>query len=185
MPTQPATNGLEIPRGGRRYSPEEITHGLTCLATNGGNAVQAAEQLAQLGLDIPSRTLYYWRSELHPDRYRDICEEIAPQIEQRVVHLQRELAVRATNAALQAVDLEHKRIALGEVKDAAASARNLSTVAGISVDKILSLTGRPTSITEHRTPEQAMKRLKTLHPGLFVEGTAEELPAAESAPLAA
>lgn len=157
------------------YTPEQITQGLTALALAGGNSVTAEAQLAELGCPIPARTLCAWRTDQHPERYRDICNEVAPQIEARVIHLQRELAVRATETALLAADLERDRLSKGDVKDAASSARNLSTVAGIAVDKIMSLTGRPTSVIEHRTVDESLNKLKRL--GLVVEGTAEEIPA--------
>lgn len=156
------------------YTTEQVTEGLTALALAGGNSVTAEAQLTELGRRIPARTLLTWRTDQHPERYRDICNDVAPQIESRVIHLQRELAVRATEAALLAADLEHKRLAEGNVKDAAGSARNLTTVAGIAVDKIMSLTGRPTSVIEHRTVDDSLNRLHRL--GLVVDSEAEEIP---------
>lgn len=164
-----------------RYTPEQITAGLTVLALCGGDAARAEAQLTEQGQRVPDSTLQAWRDTFHPERYRDICTDLAPQIEARVVHLQRELAVRATEGALLAANLERTRIENGEVKDAASSARNLSTVAGIAVDKILSLTGRPTSITEHRNADQVLGRLERL--GLLkadVDSTATEVTDAET-----
>jgi hypothetical protein len=160
-----------------QYSAEQITNGLTAVALCGGNCVQAAEQLKAAGTPIPENTLYDWRNHRHAERYREISNELAPKIEAHVVDLQRELATRAARAALLAVDLEHKRIALGEVKDASTSARNLATVSGIAVDKIMSLTGRPTSIIEHRNADQILRELQAFG---YVDGTAEDVPEAET-----
>lgn len=166
------------------YTAEEITNGLTAVALCGGNCVQAEQRLQQAGRAIPANTLYTWRNHRHADRYREISDTLAPQIEAQVVDLQRELATRAATAALLAVDLEHKRIAQEDVKDASASARNLSTVAGIAVDKILSLTGRPTSVIEHRNADESLARLKRL--GLVIDSTAtEETPPTHTRELAA
>lgn len=174
MSSQPTTNELE-PLYAQRHEPEHVAHALATLAMCGGNARQARERLLAGGIDVSESTLKYWRNDRFPERYRQACEDTAPQIEAQVVDFQRELAYRASQAAQHAVALELERIDAREVKDASASARNLATTAGIAVDKVLSLTGRPTTIHEHRTPEQAMKRLRTLHPGLFVEGTADEI----------
>lgn len=156
-----------------RYTPEQITTGLTVLALCGGDAARAEAQLAEQGTPVPKSTLKDWRETFHPERYREISHELAPRIEEQVVHLQREIATTASRAALKALALESERLDAGQVKDAAASARNLSTVAGIATDKILSLTGRPTSVIEHRTVDESLKRLERL--GLVVDSTATEL----------
>lgn len=175
MSTDVQTTELE-PLEHERWTPDQIVAGLTALALNGGNASRAAEQLQAAGLEISHDTLTRFKNSRFPRRYRDACDRLAPQVENVVVNYHRELAVQAAHAAQRAVALETERLAAGEVKDAAKSAQNLATTAGIAVDKVLSLTGRPTSITEHRTPEQAFKRLQSLVPGLVFEGSAEEMP---------
>lgn len=157
-----------------RYDPETVQQALTAVALAGGNSVKARKQLLAAGIDVPESTLKYWRTERFPARYRQACDELAPQIEAAVVGLQRELAVRASSAALDAIDLETDRIANGDVKDAAGSARNLSTSAAIAVDKVLSLTGRPTVIHGDKTGDALLKELRGLAPGLIVNGTIEE-----------
>lgn len=175
MAADTETRELE-PLYAQRYEPEHVAHALATLAMCGGNCRQARERLLAAGIDVNERTLLYWKNDRFPERYRQACHDTAPQIEAQVVDFQRELAYRASQAAQNAVALELERIEAREVKDASASARNLATTAGIAVDKVLSLTGRPTQITEHRTPEQSLKRLGQLVPGLIVDSTADEMP---------
>jgi hypothetical protein len=173
MPTQPTTNELE-PLNRCTYDPEQVTTALTMVALAGGNCERAAGRLHEAGFHVHPSVLRYWRAN-YPNRYAQAAQDVAPQVEANVVHLHREIASQSAETVLKAIRLEERRLEHGKVENAARSAKDLSTAAAIAVDKVLALTGRPTSIHEHRTPEQAMKRLQTLHPGLFVEGTAEEI----------
>jgi predicted nucleic acid-binding protein len=96
-------------------------------------------------------------------------------LEDDIVAGQRELIAAAVEAAKDAIAVEAKRIAAGDVKDASATARNLATVAGIGTTKILELTGRPTQITEVRKPEQIIAQLKQIgYEVSDVEGSADD-----------
>jgi hypothetical protein len=177
-----ATDSTDLePLYAQRHEPEDVAHALATLALCGGNANKARQRLLAGGIDVPARTLLYWRTERFPERYEQSCQELAPQIEAQVVDFQRELAYKASQAAQQAVALEIDRIEAGQVKDASASARNLQTTAGIAVDKVLSLTGRPTVIHGDKTGDALLKELRGLAPGLIVNGTAEEITDAEPA----
>lgn len=170
---------LELePLGTSSYTPEQVLTALNALALNGGHIELARKTLHAQGHDVSRATLYRWRTETYPERYRQVCDQLAPQVEAHVIELQRSLAVQATQTAIQAVELEQRRLRGGKVKDAAASARNLATVAGISVDKILSLSGRPTSVIEHRTVDDDLRALRAAG---IVNGTAEEVTDAQPA----
>ena len=154
----------------------DVDRALLALSVNGGN-VQAARRdlVATCGSSAPSEdTIKVWR-EKYPNRYLYHATENSRTIEDRIAITQRELVTGAADAAKVAVALEHERLLAGEVKDAASSARNLQTVAGIGVTKILEITGRPTQIVEHRKPEDIVRRLNDL----VIDSDAEE----ESAPI--
>lgn len=175
MSTDVQTTDLEPLHSYADHTPEIIQAALVAMARCGGHAGRAVEQLAVAGINVHPRSVNRWRHQ-YPQRYAKACNEHAPDIEASVLHLHREIAAQSAHTILKAIRLEDRRIDYGQVDNAARSAKDLATTAGIAVDKVLSLTGRPTNIHEHRTPEQAFKRLQSLVPGLVFEGTAEEMP---------
>lgn len=163
------TDGLDLEhvRVHEPYDTETVDAALLALAAT-GNA-DAAQQV----VDIPGRTIRYWRTK-YPNRFQAIAEKHAASIEKAVATRVRHSVLNASTVLDQAIALEEQRITEGKVKDAASSARNLATVIGIGVTKILELEGRPTTIVEHRTGEQALKQLTAK--GYVVDSEAEELP---------
>lgn len=153
---------------------EDVDKALLALALNGGAVARTVRELKSAGVKVTADQLSGWRDKF-PKRYMWHATENAAKLEKDIIAGQRELIADAINAAKKAVAVEEKRIAAGDVKDAAASARNLSTVAGIGTTKVLELSGRPTQITEVRKPEQILKRLKEIGYDVSeVEGTAED-----------
>lgn len=157
-----------------KYSDITIDRALALLALNGGN-LSATARDCQASDDpelqqVRAHTIANWR-DAHSERYRWHVTENSGEIERRLVQDQREVAAIAASGVRAAMDLEIERIRAGEVKDASASARNLATVMGIATTKVLELTGRPTTIIEHRRPEQVVERLSKI-----IESTAEEIP---------
>jgi hypothetical protein len=155
----------------KHYSDDEITRGLMTLAFS-RNATEAVELLQEQGVITPDRsTLTRWR-ERYQNRYVEIVEKHKETIEKVLVVEQRELARAARDGAMEAVELERKRIKVGDVKDAAGSARNLMTTAAIAIDKLMALEGRPTSVVKYLSGEEALRNLAKY--GRVIEGTAEE-----------
>lgn len=152
----------------KRYSREEIDHALLQLYLVGGNTWRVADQLG-----IPDRTLRDWLVR-HADRYEELAQKHGPKLEQQVVRQLEQNVIHAGEATRQAIAKSLEQLEAGEAKDPAATARNLATVQGIAVDKMLTLTGRPAQITEHRDTAQIMRALKQTAPNLFIEGTAED-----------
>ncbi len=134
-------------------------------------AKEAAARLTEMGTPRDAATLNRWRRQFYPNRYRRACELYQTQVEQIVVQSVRGLAHSAAAAAQLAVDLERERIEAGDVKDAAASARNLATTVGIATDKLLVLTNRPTAITETRSADDVLRALDERG---YVDSTASE-----------
>jgi hypothetical protein len=122
----------------------------------------------------------------YPRRLAALQRTHAPEIERAIIHRARDAALSAAASTQEAIDLERKRIAKGEVRDAAASAQKLSITEGVQVDKALVLEGRPSQITQHR-PDLAdiFAELKERVPGLFVDSWAVEEPEPPELPPAA
>lgn len=151
---------------------EEVDNCLLALALNGGAIARTVRELKQSGVKVSADQIADWRDKF-PKRYFWHCTENAAKLEGEVLASYRELIARSTEASLKAVEIEAERLAAGEVKDAAATARNLSTVFGITTTKLLELSGRPTQITEVRKPEQIMASLKRYGVNI-VDSDAEE-----------
>lgn len=156
---EPTGTELE-PLDKARHTPKEILTGLTAMAINGGDSELAAGQLHELvGISLHPRTLRHWRAR-YPNRYAKACEEHAPAIEAKVLHLHREIATQAAQGVLKAIRVENRRLDYGQVDNAARSAKDLSTAAAIAVDKVHAITGRPTNIVEHRNADQILRELQ-------------------------
>jgi transposase-like protein len=135
--------------------PAEIQECLATLARVGGNATKAARITG-----VPRQTIAKWRDQ-HEEAYLHLAQRMQDAIEDRVVVGYSELTLRSTEAAILAVDLERQRLEREEVKDAAASAQRLATVAGITTDKRLLLEGRPTSIHAASSVEEDLRFLRS------------------------
>jgi hypothetical protein len=160
----------------RRYSPEQIDRALLELAIC-GTSTEARRRLAAQGLQVSDRTLRDWKQVRYPDRYRQIAEQHARQVEDVIVQQARETALFAGHVERSALAAELKAIEAGKVRDHSASARNASTVKGINVDKLLTLSGRPSQVVEHRQADDLLRKLAVIAPGVVtVESEAEELP---------
>ncbi len=141
-----------------------------------GSAATASERLKTLDppIKVHEHTLHHWRKTLYPNRFRALVEKHATSIEAQVVTSVRGLALAASDAAHEAVALERTRIASGEVRDAAGSARNMATVLGIATDKLLLLQGRPTVISETRTADDVLRDLDATGRVSYVDSDAVE-----------
>lgn len=175
-----STVGLELePIRSRGVTEEDLARWFLVLCTEGGNARAASRVLASQGVRVSARRLASLR-ERHPARYREVRDRHFRRLEDVLVAEQRELAMAAGQAAREAVELERARIASGDVKDAAASARNSETVAGIAVDKLLGLSGRPTSVEVHVSLEEILRARRREY-AQYIEGSVEEVGELEGA----
>jgi hypothetical protein len=153
--------------------PEDVDRALLALALNGGAIERTIRELKAADVKVSRDQLMDWRDKF-PKRYLWHSTENAAKLEKEIIASQREVIAAATKATMDAVAMEHERIKAGETKDAASSARNLATVVGISTTKLLELSGRPTSITEVRKPEEIIRALKNRGVKVDVEATAED-----------
>jgi hypothetical protein len=159
----------------RAYDEEEITRGLAELARAGGNERVASERLAELGYDIPRSTLSYWRRVTKRDRYIYQAEMVARQVEESVVHDMRENLILAAEAERAALEATLDQINSGNAKDPSGIARNVSTTKGINLTHLLTYTGRPNQIVEHRSAQETLDNIARMVPNGVIEADHEEI----------
>lgn len=156
----------------RRFSQAEIDTGLTVLAAS-GSSFEASEITG-----ISASTLRQWKVD-HADRYQEIREREAPKLEARAASQARELIIRAGETEHTILDLLNERLKneapTKELSEIAGTLQRVTTSKGINGTKLLELTGRPTSIVEHREGTDILRSLGAKIPGLVIESTAEEL----------
>jgi hypothetical protein len=87
------------------------------------------------------------------DSYLEIHDRHGRRLDQILAQRTQEIALRESDVERLAIDETEKELKAGTVKDASAAARNMSVVKGVATDKLLTLTGRPVSIVEHRSAE--------------------------------
>jgi hypothetical protein len=162
----------------RSYTLEEIETGLVELAIWHGNSRQASRTLSDRGITIPYTTLDGWKKS-HADRMAELQAQIVPQVREKLAQQYEVIGMRAGELTL--ASMERLSDELGEipVRDLAGAIRNLSTTGAIGIDKASLLRGMPTEIRQTDSAEDILKRLAQKHPGMFVNGSAEEIHEAE------
>lgn len=143
------------------------------LALAGDNAQRAAEQLG-----MPASTLRDWRREHRPE-YERVRKELAPKLEATVVAEMYAFVIEAGRVKRLALEATAQAIEDGEIrgKDLPSALKSISIAEAVAVDKILVLSGRPTSVVEHRSAQEIVAELARR--GAIVDATAVELPAPE------
>ena len=142
------------------YTEAEITEALMALVATASNASAAERWLKSQGKRTPvSKTLTEWSRTTYLERFNELREKYRDKLEADLAHSMRDAARAATAATLEAVEAARQGIRNKTEKDPARAAANLARVAQSQTDKLLSLTGRPTQITETRNLEQIMRSL--------------------------
>jgi hypothetical protein len=159
----------------KRYTQEEITKGLMAMVGWAGRAVDARRALEVEGLDIPTSTLRTWVESTHREQYEELRSKYSDKMEAILINNYRELAVRTSMVQRKAIEEAEKRLDRGADTDPARTAAALSKVSQVSTDKLMSLTGRPTVITEERGMSEILRSLAAKVPGLvLLEGEVVE-----------
>lgn len=141
------------------FTAEEIETCLHALVAWAGNASQTSRYLkAEKDLDISHVTLNNWK-RVHGPRYDEIREKYTAQIETRLAFEMRETAALAVAATKLGVEKAAEKLEAGKEDDPSRAAANLSRIAQSNVDKLLSLTGRPSRITEDRNIGEILRSL--------------------------
>lgn len=142
-----------------KYNELEITTCLVALAAWAGNAKAASSYLEnQKDIRIPASTLNQWKLRFS-ERYDKIRSTHQNELEGRMVHEMREVSGLALDATRLAVEKAVARLEANKDEDPGRTAANLARVSQSSTDKMLSLSGRPTQITETRNAADILRSL--------------------------
>lgn len=163
------------------YSAEQVEAGLMALAAWRGNARRASADLAERGIRIPWRTLYDWRRS-HADRLAELEEQVLPQIRSRLAREQESIASQAARTTIKLIQRLEQRAGEIAPRDLAGAVRNMEVTAATAIDKHSVLHGLPSEIRQTDSAEDVLKRLQQKYPGMFIEGSAEEIDDAEVVP---
>lgn len=156
-----------------RYTEAERERGLVALALFSGNYRRAAKALAADGLKIPPNTLYTW-PQWFPEEYERVRTEVMPRIRAELAERHTELAQANVQVESEALELARKRMDGMEDRDLIALASKAAISSGVHTQRGSELRGEATTVVEHRSAKDIMKRLKDL--GIdFIEGEAEEV----------
>lgn len=157
---------------------EEIDQALMVLAYYGGNAEAARRALAEkeewIGKIPDSSTLRAWRGRTYAARYIEIATRERPKIEKVALARMQETVLQAQEVQQLGLEAAIYQLKAGEARDPSAVAKNAAIVAGVNVDKLLTVSGRPTVITETHSVDDRIAALKRKRPELFIDSTAEE-----------
>ena len=130
------------------------------LAAWAGNVTQAHRTLLEEGLDIPPSTLKSWiRGGPHQEEYERIREETKNDLEQFQIRQLRQVAIRSTDVQMLAIEKAEAALEANQDRQPAQTAANLSKVTQVATDKLQLLTGKPTSITDHRDATEILRGL--------------------------
>lgn len=144
----------------RTYDQQDISKALTVLAFKAGNYSQTIATLKEMGLEISQARLKGWAERDHADQYKNIREKYQGEFEAEAVRDMRDqmrAAAEAERLLIQkAVDLVDKTFS---AKDASVAALNMARIKQTNVDKLLALTGRPSTIIEDRGVEPVIESL--------------------------
>lgn len=158
---------------------EEIHVAMRTLAALFGDANAAVRVLDERSVTfVSAEQLLAWRQGEHRELYEQFAEELAPGLEDAIIRRQRELAARATmleDRLLSKIEKELSDHTLSNTPQALAAVTKAKQTA---VDKLFTLTQRPTQITENRNASEIVRQLEALRVlvpiGPAVDTTAEE-----------
>jgi hypothetical protein len=148
------------------------------LSMAGGNQAEAIR-----AVDGLSRSTLQTYLKNHPEEYEEVRRNLAPQIEAAVVEEMRAFIVQAGRVKSKVLERIDRALDEGAIpeRDLHNTLRNVAGSQGTAVDKALSLSGRPSQITEHRSATELIERLTKLgalrRPGHDAEATATEIAA--------
>jgi hypothetical protein len=142
------------------YDQQDISKALTVLAFKAGNYSQAVAALKEMGLEVTQVRLKGWAEREHEDQYKAIRDKYQGEFEAEAIRDMRDHLRRAAEAERlliqKAVDLVDKTFS---AKDASVAALNMAKIKQSNVDKLLALTGRPSTIIEDRGVEPIIESL--------------------------
>jgi hypothetical protein len=141
-------------------SESDIEYCLLALYRRGGSYNETAEYLktTYIGVNAPDSTrLKRWRTGIHRDKYLRLAANNAEDLEKEIVVRLRELATQSGLLQIEAMEHLMTRVKSGDVTPT--MIKELSIISGVSIDKLLVLSGRPDKIVSVQNPDDIIKRL--------------------------
>jgi hypothetical protein len=132
----------------KKYSSEQIEHGLIALATHGGSPREASRACG-----IPFSTLKYWRDKKYVNRYEELAQAHADATMAQVARDSREFAKSTREAEILALKRTIEKLERDEDKTPAQTLQRLLISKAIAVDKDLAIRQKPVSHVVHSTQE--------------------------------
>lgn len=163
--------GKNVPR---KYSAGQVDTILLTVAVHGGNAARAAVQLKDDGIHISGRHVARIKAA-HATRYQELVKEHQQLLDDTLKHRARDIALRASESSIKAIEATDQQLDAGEHKDPSTAARNLATTFGIYLDKYRVLDDKPNHITEHRDIADILRALQDKVPGAVIDTDAENI----------
>jgi hypothetical protein len=142
---------------------DEAHAAMRVLAALFGDATAAAKLLDEQGTAFVSATqLLEWRNGIHRDVYEQYADELAPGLEDAIIRRQRELAARATLLEDRLLSRIEKELGDKTLQNTPQALAAVTKAKQTAVDKLFTLTQRPTQITETRNAGEIVRQLEAL-----------------------
>jgi hypothetical protein len=153
---------IQPSRRGIKYTDAEVDQILTAVIRHDGQIETAVRELEADGIGVHANTIKRWLEYKHLDRYNDLRQKYADDVEADLIHQYRKVSRQAVDVQSLALEKAIERLETGKDKDPSRTAVNAATVADKMTTKMLSLSGRPTQIHETRNPLEIMRSLAAL-----------------------
>lgn len=153
----------------------DIEYCLLALYRRGGSYSETSTYLktTYIGDKAPDAArLKRWRSGIHRDTYLKLAAENAEDLEKEIVVRLRELATQTGLLQIEALEHLMARVHRGDVTPT--MIKELSVISGVSIDKLLVLSGRPDKIVEVQNPDVIIQRLVESGYADVIDGTTVE-----------
>lgn len=143
----------------------ELQLGLTALVLRGGSTKEAAADLQTQGFAVSPKMLSALKRD-HKKEYNEVAERLKGDVEEGIIHRLRDTVIMAESAERKALEIALSELERAEVNhnlrptDAAITANNIANIKSKSIDRLLTLTGRPSSIIESRDAETLLRKLQ-------------------------
>ncbi len=148
----------------RKHTIEEVDIVLTHLAMTAENYSRTSRELKdKYSLEVTPPTIRNWAQKLYPSKYLEIQHNLRTKIGEKTTEKVTALALRGAETQANVLDRLDERILLENdisVKDLATAYSAITGATEKNLKMKLLLEDKPTSITEVRTVEQAIKELE-------------------------
>ena len=162
---QNGTNGA-LARRRSKYTEVEIDAGLTAVAMASGNTRGAARALLQAGQRrVPESTLKRWVDRMYAQRYRQIQEQILPELNAQMAEVHDQLVIAYSDLQQQALEKAREGLPNAKASEAAGVFKSAAIAAGINAEGVSSKRP-PTQIREDRSAGDILKIMAEKYPGV-------------------